>query len=321
MYRLAKFLYFGLGAALLVWVFAQTDLTQVVQTALGIGVLGFLVVLALYLAAFGIDVLTFQLALPELPVTRTWFSRVFLVRLVGELFNTVLPAGGMGGEPLKAMLMNRHYGIGWREGAASLVIGKTVNMIALVLFLTVGFAFILAERHRLPEPYTALGGAGLLAFAFSILAFVLIQRLPATSTLLGRFGRLAGLIAKLRDFEDRLAEFYIAHKKRLVLTITLAFANWILGIAELWAISRFLGHSLTLTDAWIIEAALQLVRTGAFFIPTAIGVQEGAFLLLYAALAGSADLGVAVALVRRARELVWLGWGALAGLAYARVRP
>ena len=52
---------------------------------------------------------------------------------------------------------------------------------------------------------------------------------------------------------------------------------------------------MSFVDAWIIEAVAQLVRTGTFFIPASIGAQEGAFMLVCAAMTGSPALGVAVA--------------------------
>ena len=73
-------------------------------------------------------------------------------------------------------------------------------------------------------------------------------------------------------------------------------------------------------DALVIEATVQLIRTAAFFIPAGIGVQEGALMLACGAITGSPNVGIAAALVRRFRELVWIG--ASLGLAAAfRVTP
>ena len=55
------------------------------------------------------------------------------------------------------------------------------------------------------------------------------------------------------------------------------------------------------------------MRSGTFFIPASIGAQEGAFLLVYTAITGSPSLGIAVALVRRLREVLWIGWGVALG--------
>ena len=60
-----------------------------------------------------------------------------------------------------------------------------------------------------------------------------------------------------------------------------------------------------------------MVRTGAFFIPAAIGVQEGAFLLVCGAVTGSPPVGLAVSVVRRIREIIWIIWGFALGALYS----
>ncbi|CAA6603697.1 conserved membrane hypothetical protein [Rhodospirillaceae bacterium LM-1] len=319
--RLLKIMYLVVGTVLLGFVAIQTDLTQVLAMAVQIGFWGFLGILLLYLAAFAIDAFTFHMALVETPLTTNWFWRIFNIRLVGEMFNAILPAGGMGGEPVKAFILKRRYGIGLKAGTASLVLGKTVNMIALVLFLAIGFAFML-DSDKLPVFYKLIGGMGLGVFALSILAFFIIQRGRLTSRFSARIAkhpvglRIAHRIDQILEFDDMLVRFYTQHKTRFVSAIALAFVNWLLGILEVWGISWLLGHPVSLIDAWIIEAAIQLVRTAIFIMPASLGVQEGTFLLFYAAITGSAELGLAVALVRRGRELIWLAWGGLVGLAY-----
>ena len=63
------------------------------------------------------------------------------------------------------------------------------------------------------------------------------------------------------------------------------------------------------SEAWLIEAVAQLVRAGFFFVPASLGVTEAAMVLVYDALTGRPSLGFAVALIRRARELLWIAWG------------
>ncbi len=85
-------------------------------------------------------------------------------------------------------------------------------------------------------------------------------------------------------------------------------------------ILHFLGRPIAFADCWLIEAVVVLVRSSTFFIPGHIGVQDGAITLMCGLLTGSADVGFAVALIRRARELFWSflgltigGWFSLRG--------
>ena len=313
--RYLKFLYLLLGVALLAVVLAEIDVAAVAERAVGIG-WGLAVVLIIYLAAFVIDSFTWQLALIDVPLDATWLYRTWKARMVGEAFNYVIPAGGMGGEPVKAVLLKKYYGIGYRQGTASLILGKTVNMIALVTFLAGGFALMLGAP-LLPPSYKVVAGVGLAAVALGTFLFFVIQWLKFTSIAGTRLSswryarRVEDWLHHVRDVDERLSSFYTTYRGRFAWAVALALVNWLLGVLEIYYTMIFLGHPMTLAEAWIIEAVAQMVRTGTFFIPASIGAQEGAFLLVCGAMSGSPTLGVAVALIRRFREIVWILWGFL----------
>ncbi len=95
--------------------------------------------------------------------------------------------------------------------------------------------------------------------------------------------------------------------------VLLTLANWVLGAVELYLIFWFFDNPISMAEAWSIEAVVELVRAGAFFIPAGIGAQEGALVLIVAPITGQPPLGLAVALVRRLREIVWIVWGGVIG--------
>ena len=105
--------------------------------------------------------------------------------------------------------------------------------------------------------------------------------------------------------------FYKDHCQRTGYAFILAFSNWVLGAAEIFITMHFLGYPVSLVHAWIIESIAQLVRTATFFIPASIGAQEGAFLIIGTAVTGSPTVGFTMAIVRRAREIIWVTWGLL----------
>lgn len=315
--RHLKHLYLVIGLAVLAVVVARIDVIEVGTMVRQVG-FGLAAVVALYFAAFVIDSFTWQMALVEVPLDFRWLYRAWKVRMVGEVFNTVLPAAGMGGEPVKAVLLKKYYGIGYREGTASLILGKTINMVSLVLFLGIGFALMI-RQPALSGSYKLVAGLGLAVFVMAILVFVAVQRYRITSIAgtwiaswpVGR--RIDAVLHHIHDMDERLVTFYTRYRLRFLLAVVLAWINWAMGALEVYIIMIFLGHPISLADAWIIEAVTQLVRTGTFFIPGSIGVQEGSFLVLYAAITGTPALGVAVAVIRRLREILWLLWGMVLG--------
>jgi glycosyltransferase 2 family protein len=319
--RALKALYLLLGIGLLALVIAEIDVAEVAAQVARIG-FGFLVILAIYLVAFAIDSVTWQMAIPSVPLNGLWAYRVWKLRMVGEAFNTVMPGGGMGGEPVKAVLLKKHYGIGFREGTASLILAKTINMLALVAFLVVGFALMIGGTS-LPASYETVAAAGLVGLGIAVTLFFVIQRFGVTS-LTGKWlsrwrftRRIEHVLHHIHDMDQRLIEFYTKARGRFAAALALAFVNWLLGVVEVYYALLLLGHPVSWADAWIVEAAAQLVRTGAFFIPAAIGAQEGTFLLVCGAITGSPTLGVSVAIIRRLREIIWIIWGFALGSLYS----
>ncbi len=316
------------GLALLGVIITQADLAEVWRRLGQVGFWGFAVILAVYFVAFLLDTLSWQLTLPSARRNVAWMVKLFRIRMIGQALNNALPLASLGGEPVKAAILNRHHGIGYREATASLVLAQTINNTALALFALLGALLMFTSSSLEPDYRTGMGW-GFIAFSAAILTFFLLQRLRALS----RFGRwlsprlsrpgplrarLAAVFGWVKEVEDRLIAFYTRHQRRLAAAVTLAFCNWILGAVEIYYSLRFLGHPIAFQDAWIIESAAMLVRIALFFVPLQIGAQEGAFLLVCGAITGSPALALAVALIRRIREVTWIASGLLLGWPFLR---
>ena len=306
------------GVVLLAVVLREVDVGEVWAHASQIG-WGIGVVLGLFMLAFVLAAYSWQLTLPTVPMSFTWLYRFWKVRMVGEVFNYVVPAATVGGEPLKAVLLNKYFSIDYHEGIASLVLARTISLIGLILFLVVGFGFMLTTPG-MPESFKLVAGTGLLGLTLATGAFFLVQRmrlLSLTGTWVSSWRvarRLEKILGHIRSVDERFVQFYVLHKARLAGAIGLALINWIVGVFEIYYTMVFLEHPVSIIEAWMIEAVAQMVRAGTFLIPASIGAQEGAFMLVYTVITGSPVLGIAAAMVRRLREILWLIWGALVGV-------
>ena len=370
MKRLAHALCLAAGIALLALVLREVDLGAVASAAAAFGITAMLAVLALYAVEFLADTAGWHLAVTSVPFDAGWLRRLFVARLVGEAVNAATPLAGMGGEPVKAWLLKRRHAIEYGESAASLVIARTVNLLALLPFAGIGL-MLAASDPRLPGAYTTAAGIGLAVLAVATLAFFAVQRFRAASSL-GRFSgrrrpdgprlhnrcpggvigrRVAAALpwskpvsrpsaapagtpatplcgtakrpprwsplAWVEAFDDRLLRFYTLHRRRFALALALAFSNWCVGALGVFVTMRFLAVEISVADAWILESFTQLVRAGTFFIPASIGAQEGVYVLVAGALTGNAAAGLAAALIRRGRDLLWVAAGLAIGWRHA----
>ncbi len=317
-----RYLALILGLVLLGFIFSQADLAEVWAAMGGIGFSGVAAVLAIFATSFVIDSASWQLMLPSARLDGAWLVRVTKVRLVGEALNLVVPAGTLGGEPVKAWLLKRSHGIGYRESAASLIMAKTVNLLALIAFCALGLALIWREP-RFSETFRMTVAAGLGGLALGVFGFYAVQHGRAASRLARLFARwrfaaaLERFLEHIHDIDDRFGAFYIARRGRFALALALALANWAVNMVELYAILWFLGQPITWAEAWAIETAAQLVRAGTFFIPGSLGASEAVMVVIFDALSGRPALGLAVALIRRGREAVWAAWGLGLGWLYS----
>lgn len=325
-----RFVYLAGGLALLGVVLRETDLHTLVRDLVRVGWFGIGVILLVYALSFVSDSAGWQLTIPSAPLNLAWLRRLVVVRMVGEALNNVTPAAGMGGEPVKALLLKRHYGVAYREAGASILLARTTNLLTLVPFLAGGL-YMLEGDPRIAEGYKDAAYAAVLALGLGVAGFFLVQRLRLSSLASHRLSRsrfaarfahhLEAALHHIREFDERLVRFYTGCRMRFGGALALALLQWILGVVEIYYAMYFLGQPVSLRDAWVIESVNQLIRAGTFFIPGSIGAQEGGFMLVCTALTGNPVVGVALAVVRRFRELVWIVAGLGCGWLYSLRTP
>ena len=240
---------------------------------------------------------------------RVPFGPLLATRLAGEAFNIVTPTAAVGGEVVKAWLLRDRVPL--EESVPSVIIAKTTITIAQGIFLLLGVALAVAvlAGSRLLLAMEWLLAAEIVALAL----FVLVQ----TRGLVGRSARLLDRLGLRRAIgsgtaarvDAALAEFYRRQPRRLALSILFHLAAWLLGVLETWLIMWLLDISVSLTTATVIEAFATGIRFATFLIPGSLGAQEGGYVVIFVALGLRGADGVTFGLVRRFRELVWVGIG------------
>jgi len=312
--KYTKLVFLAAGILLLGLIIRNVNLDEIVFWIARLGLQGLIIVLVIYALAFLCDVISWQLAFRSLAMNLQWLNRLFLVRLIGEAFNTVIPSASVGGEPLKAVILKNSYQISYRESGASLIIARTVNMLSLILFLGIGFILLLSSP-MFTRSYQITAGIGLTIITLGTILFYLVQRfqvISLTGTWLSttRSGsRVEKLLHIIYDVDRHLLEFYASNHAKFITALGLSWLNWLLGVVEIYVVMTMIGYPLGFMDCWIIETMAQLIRTGTFFIPASIGAQEGIFMLMGAIVTGNPSLGVAVSVIRRIRELIWVAMG------------
>jgi glycosyltransferase 2 family protein len=247
------------------------------------------------------------------------FWNLFAIRTAGEVVNMTTPTAYVGGEPLKAYLLQRHQ-IPMVEGFASVVIAKTIMTLAQVLFILIGIAlafWMLGAEGSSGQ----IAAAGLLTAAllfFGVAVFIFVQKrglfMWILQTLRGFGLRIAFFELreeKLRSLDQIILNFYTQHRSAFYASTALYLLGWLSEALEVYVIIWYLGGPPNPLAAISIGALSVLIKGGTFFIPGSLGAQDGGNLLLLKAFGYSDVTGITFALLRRFRELAWIGIGLL----------
>ena len=215
---------------------------------------------------------------------------------------------------MKAIVLNKRYGVNIVDGLASVVIAKTTLFLSKVAFLLIGVALAL-KFLRLESLvatgilWTFIGVLGL----FIIFLFLQRKGLFMLGLRIARKFKLSGMLedkqARLEEIDRTIGDFYLKDRLRLFGSFAFHLIGWIAGSIEVYIILYFLGVPVDWIRAFVIEVFMKTANSAFFFVPAAIGVQEGAGYAVLAALGIGGEIGVALSIIKRIREISWAGFG------------
>ena len=309
-----KFLYLIFGIALLIFIFNKVDFNSFLNELNKLR-FNFFAILIIYFIGFILDSYSWQLCIENLAKTKLKIYQVFKIRIIGEAFNYILFQ--VGGEPVKAFLLKNNFGIKYKLSIGSLILAKTIILFALIIFCFIGLISIF-YTGKFGENFENAALVGFVLFTTLISLFFIVQRYKLTSKLHNIFKnkfskKFNNVFKHLKDTENKISNFYKKTKADFFKILFLNLSNWFFGALELYAIFYLLDERITFLEAIAIETLVQLVRAMLFFIPSNLGTQEGVFVLAVNVLKDSTPLGLAVAIIRRLREVIWISIGLILG--------
>jgi hypothetical protein len=201
------------------------------------------------------------------------------------------------------------------------VIAKTTSTIAQVLFLALGLILAKTTVTNINDEIVS-AMLGLVALETLLVGGFLGTQLAGLVRRAGRLLAWAGLLDKpshAEQLDANLRRFYSRRWPRFLLSVAFHLGGWMLGVLETMVILWVLDMPVGVGTAAVIEAIGSGVRFASFLVPGSMGVLEGANAGIFAGLGLGAGGGLAFTLVRRARQIVWIGIGLLV-LVGARVQ-
>lgn len=304
------------SSVLIVFLLSRLDVTATVQPLLHIGWAGFAAVIA------GGLLLTLGLASGFYPLLQGEVGALgtILSRQLRDSVGDILPFTQFGGIAA-GMRMLTLMGQPPIRAIAAGTVDMTTELFAQSLFMLLGLTLAApAIRASAWAPYLPWLMVATLLFAGGILVFVLLQWSGSrfADAILARLNRAEG-----ETHVQAAVHGLYRRRRRIAASVLLHLVGWLASGAWLWLLLWVLGAPLPLLSAIAIQSLLEALRSATVFIPAAIGVQEAGYATLMPLFGLPPETGLAVSLLRRARDLtvgipMLLLWQAIEGRAALR---
>ena len=235
---------------------------------------------------------------------RPGLPRLFILRWIRESIDHLLPVAQVGGEIIGARLLARRE-ITLSVSGASIIADLTIETLTQAVFTFVGLGLIFVLADPGDVAHWAILGLGMAVFFAALAIFAqraggvrLFEKMLlfiADHMGWNRLGDVAGM-------DKALAGIYQLRRKLLLAGMHHMLA-WTLGTAEVMIAAWAMGYPLSFGQAFVIESLAQAIRSVAFFVPGAVGVQEGGFVVVAALFGVPSDAALSISLTKRIREL------------------
>jgi len=297
--RLVSILAAAAGLAIVAALVIHFGPGLIARSLLTVGGMGFAAVCFFHLVLIAMMGLAWWMLLPG---TSLWAA--IWGRLVRDSASEVLPLSQVGGYVLGARAVAL-CGVSGNTAAASTIVDVTLEFFAQLAYTAIALLWLV---HLRPYFRIAFPVAFGLVFAVGLAGgFLIAQRrgFGALERFAGALGRgwaertaagAAALHAAICEIYARPADVWASFVLHLVC--------WIASAIEIWLALRFMKAPRGLGAVLVIESLLYAARSVAFAVPNAVGVQEGAYILLGAGFGLPPETALALSLLKRARDFV-----------------
>ena len=268
---------------------------------------------------------------------RITFWKLMNAMLAGEAIKYLTATGPLLAEPAKAAMVRRQIPL--LQGFSSVLVENLIYYLTVFMFMFAGLP-ALVRLAEVPGNVKMTGYLlmSLIAIAVVFTSLAISHRwyvLARGMEQLAKFAkgrriarpdelateptevhkrgasqsRVESIASQVRAIEDNLYTFYERRRGAFYLIFWLNMSAHLINVVEVYVILVLLELPGSLLTGFLIEAVTKVINMVFFFVPTRAGVYESGNALLLKALGMSAAAGVALAIIRKLRAFVWVGYG------------
>ena len=249
---------------------------------------------------------------PHLPI-----RDAFPALVAGDALGNLTPLGPLVSEPVKAAFVRRRLPL--MPALAGVAVENLLYTLSVAVVIgagTIALLFVLDTSETIRRLATWALGAVVIAVAAG--AFVLARETRVLTRTVEWLDRrqsgpsaLVSRLVKLRRLEGLVFGFAARHPGRVWLTLLLEASFHVVGVVEIWLTLALLAGAAapTLLGTFVLEAVNRTIMVVFKFVPLRLGVDEIGTEVLTRTLGLPPGLGVTMAVIRKARMIVWSAIG------------
>jgi len=294
------------GAALLFWTVHESGIEEIGRSVTAVHWWGFAAVLGLSLGRFAARTLAWMTLAGE----GAAFSRALAATISGDALGNLTPLSLIVSEPAKAM-----YLAGPTRAARALAALTAENFfytVSVAIYIMLGTAAML-EAFPVSQSVSRAGVAALVMMAafLAVAGWLAWQRPSVVGAALARvpLPRLKATADRVRDFEVQAYGSAGRHAGQLAMVAASEATFHILSFLEAWwTLWLLTGTSLPL-EAFILDTFQRVANIVFKVIPFRLGVSQFGSEIVAQAIGVKPAVGVTMALIVTARQMVWAAVG------------
>jgi putative membrane protein len=237
------------------------------------------------------------------PSQRRPVPEFYIARLVRDSIAEISPFSPVGGMVAAARLMVLK-GMNGAYAAASVAADATTEAMAQVVFLAFGLGLGFTQfRHMEGSGPLTQGMLAVLLLAVPGIALLIFLQKKGASFAEKIAARFFPQTGQGVSFRAAIEDLYDS-RSGLAASAALHLLAWVGAGGGTYIAFRLVGGNIGVLNAIALEALLCTLRSIAAPVPAAIGVQEWGYAMLAPLFGLPAEMGLAVSLLKRAREIV-----------------
>jgi putative membrane protein len=290
-----------LGVVAICAFLVRVGVGPILESLKSLGFVGFAVFCLYTLGVLSLLGMSWFVIVPGVPLRQ--LPGFIFGRIMREVAADILPFAQVGGFILGvrgACL----FGVSTSLAVASTLVDLGAEIAGQLLFTAIGLSILGLHPppgfpHRVVDPISYVG---LTLGVVTAAAFFFSQRFAA--------GALTRFSAKWpKQIQDHLSSIQVIltdiyrRPARVALSIGLHLLAWVTAVGGVWLTLGFMGVRMQPSMILVMESLIYLARSVAFFVPGAIGVMEGGYVLLGPVFGLPAEIALSLALIKRGRDL------------------